>query len=182
VFPVGDLTKGQVRDTADRLGLRTASKPDSQDVCFITSTAGRSSFLSDRIPLHPAEVVDHDGQRLGRIDAVELITIGQRRGLGVAGRDDRRFAVAVDVPGRRVTVGTSDDLLTSELELDYLRWTHRPVGGRLLAQTSAHGQATAANLTATTLRWAEPRRRVAPGQTVVLYEADTVVGSALAAG
>jgi tRNA-uridine 2-sulfurtransferase len=180
-FPVGDLTKDQVREAADRLGLRTATKPDSQDVCFITSTAGRASFLAERIPLHPGEVVDREGTPVGRVDAVELVTIGQRRGLGVAGNDDRRFAVAVDVPRRRVTVGTAGDLLRDHVVLDDLRWAHTPVSGQLMAQCSAHGQAMPATLVGSVLRWTEPRRRVAPGQTVVLYAGDTVVASALAA-
>src|SRR5690606_4098351 len=77
MFPVGELTKDEVRAEADRLGLRTASKPDSQDVCFITSTGGRASFLADRVALHPGEVVDRDGEVVGRVEAVELVTIGQ---------------------------------------------------------------------------------------------------------
>jgi tRNA-uridine 2-sulfurtransferase len=182
LLPVGELTKDRVRTEADRLGLRTAAKPDSQDVCFITSTGGRRAFLADRVALHPAEVVDASGEVVGRVEAVELVTIGQRRGLGVAGNDDRRFAVAVDVPGRTVTVGTSDDLLTSEQPLRQLVWSHEPVEGRLLAQCSAHGEASPALLSGDTLRWESPRRRVAPGQTVVLYEADTVVASAFASG
>jgi tRNA-specific 2-thiouridylase len=181
-FPVGELTKDQVRAEAERLGLRTATKPDSQDVCFITSTGGRVAFLSERMDLHPGEVVDHTGEIVGRVDAVELVTIGQRRGLGVAGNDDRRFAVAVDVPRRRVTIGTADDLLADEVRLEQLAWTHRPVEGELLAQCSAHGEPAAATVEGDRLRWASPRRRVAPGQSVVLYDGDTVVGSALAAG
>ncbi len=182
MFPVGELTKDEVRAEADRLGLRTASKPDSQDVCFITSTGGRASFLADRVALHPGEVVDRDGEVVGRVEAVELVTIGQRRGLGVAGNDDRRFAVAVDVPRRRVTIGTADDLLAPEVRLDQLAWAHRPVAGEVLAQCSAHGEVAPAVLDGEVLRWREPRRKVAPGQSVVLYDGDTVVGSALAAG
>ena len=66
MFPVGGMTKTQVRAHAARLGLRTASKPDSQDVCFITSTGGRTTFLGSRIPFRPATVVDGDGDDGGR--------------------------------------------------------------------------------------------------------------------
>src|SRR3546814_2680042 len=75
------MTKDEVRAHAVRLGLRTASKPDSQDVCFITSVEGRRGFLRDRITYTPGRVVDTDGVEVGRVDAVELVTIGQRRGL-----------------------------------------------------------------------------------------------------
>ena len=82
VFPVGEMTKDEVRARARRLGLRTASKPDSQDVCFIGRAQGREGFLTGRIALHPAEVVDADGLPAGSVDAVELVTVGQRRGMG----------------------------------------------------------------------------------------------------
>ena len=180
-FPVGDQNKDQVRATAEALGLRTATKPDSQDVCFITaSRGGRAPFLADRIALHEAEVVDVEGRAVGRVDAVELVTIGQRRGLGVSGSGDRVFAVAVDVPRRRVTVGSADDLLTSEVPLRDLSWTAGAITGQVLAQCSAHGAAAPASVDGEVLRWHEPRRRIAPGQSVVLYEADEVVGSAIA--
>ena len=85
LLPVGELTKDEVRQRADALGLRTAAKPDSQDVCFITSAGGRREFLGDRMPLHPGRVVDTEGRDVGAVDAVELVTIGQRRGLGAVG-------------------------------------------------------------------------------------------------
>ncbi|HYF46743.1 MAG TPA: tRNA 2-thiouridine(34) synthase MnmA, partial [Acidimicrobiales bacterium] len=83
VFPVGDRTKPEVRAVADRLELRTATKPDSQDVCFITSTGGRSEFLGRRISFRPATVRDTSGAVVGRVDSVELVTVGQRKGLGL---------------------------------------------------------------------------------------------------
>ena len=84
LFPLGDLTKDVVREMAAERGLRTASKPDSQDVCFITSTGGRSEFLGERVTLTPGRVVDADGVEVGEVPAVELVTIGQRKGLGLS--------------------------------------------------------------------------------------------------
>ena len=111
MFPVGHFSsKADLRAVAAELGLRTAAKPDSQDVCFITSTGGRHDFLRRRLPFHPATVVDTAGARLGEVDAVELVTIGQRRGLGLPGGGPKRFVVDVDrVDGdgdRRVTSAT----------------------------------------------------------------------------
>ena len=84
LLPVGELSKHEVRERATAMGLRTASKPDSQDVCFITAAGGRRDFLGERIPLHAGRVVDSAGNEIGHVDAVELVTVGQRRGLGAA--------------------------------------------------------------------------------------------------
>ncbi|HEY3142306.1 MAG TPA: tRNA 2-thiouridine(34) synthase MnmA, partial [Acidimicrobiales bacterium] len=139
LLPVGDLTKDEVRREADRLGLRTAAKPDSQDVCFITSSSGRAGFLSRRLPLHPGRVVDEAGTVLGETEAVELVTVGQRRGLGLSGGDAARYAVDVDVPSRVVRVGSAAELLATEVELENMVWSAGVVSGPVEAQCSAHG-------------------------------------------
>ena len=101
LLPVGELTKADVRAIADDLGLRTATKPDSQDVCFITSSSGRSGFLRERLTFTPAAVVDRAGHRVGQVDAIELVTVGQRKGLGLQGGDEEaRYAVEVDAAAR----------------------------------------------------------------------------------
>lgn len=184
LLPVGALTKDQVRGHAERLGLRTASKPDSQDVCFITSTAGRSGFLGRRLDLHPAPVVDDAGRQLSSVDAVELVTVGQRRGLGLSGGDAARYAVDVDVPGRRVRVGSEAELWVDEIELSAVVWTADPVTGPVEAQCSAHGEPRAASVEPlagdrASVRFDSPQRRVAAGQSVVLYEGDEVLGGGI---
>ncbi len=191
LFPVGDLDKDGVRATARRLGLRTASKPDSQDVCFVTAARGRAEFLSRRLALSPGRVLDRDGVAVGHVEAIELVTVGQRRGLGMAGGAAPRYVVDVDTARATVTVGSRRDLARDAVGLRDLRWSHEPVGGPLLAQCSAHGEARPATLdlqvraergepTTGLLRWARPQRRVAPGQSVVLYDSEDVVGSAVA--
>ena len=122
-FPVGEMTKGEVREVAHRLGLRTADKPDSQDVCFIRSDEGRSGFLGDRVALHPGRLVDHvTGEELGEVEAVELVTVGQRRGMGHSGDGRRRFVTAVDVPARRVMVGPPEAAYAPEVSLHTVTW------------------------------------------------------------
>jgi tRNA-uridine 2-sulfurtransferase len=185
LLPVGDLTKDQVRAEADRLGLRTADKPDSQDVCFITSSAGRAGFLRQRLDLHPAAVVDETGHRVSEVDAVELVTLGQRRGLGLSGGGEARYAVEVDVPRRRVRVGSEVELLVDEVELRSMVWAEYPVVGTVAAQCSAHGEPRAArveplNGDRAVVRFECPQRRVAPGQSVVLYDGDEVTGGGIA--
>lgn len=187
MFPVGRLTKADVRAHAARLGLRTASKPDSQDVCFIASTVGRAGFLARRLDVHPGRVVDATGRELGRVDAVELVTVGQRRGIGLGGGDgEPRYVLDVDPRAATVTVGRRHDLLTREVALRSVTWAHEPVIGPLAAQCSAHGAARSASVDLVApgravVRWDEAQQRVSPGQSVVLYDGDEVVGSGIAA-
>lgn len=194
VLPIGHMTKDQVREHAARLGLRTATKPDSQDVCFITKSAGRERFLGDRMDFHAGRIVDLDGAEVGTVDAVELVTIGQRRGLNLAGGSDRRFVVDVDVPTATVTIGERRDLLASQVRIENVVWADQPVTGAVTAQYSAHGTPVTATVTPdgdehAVIVWDDPERRIAPGQSVVMYqrlidergnERDLVVGGGLA--
>ncbi len=189
LFPIGGLTKRDVRGVAAELGLRTADKPESQDVCFVTRSAGRGAFLAARGQLHPGVVVDETGRTVGDVAAVELVTVGQRRGLDLAGGHGRRFVTDVDVSAGTVTVGPPEALVRAGLELDSMVWADEPVAGLLRAQSSAHGSVADAEVTTlgderAELRWVEPRRRVAPGQSVVLYAdrdgVEVVVGGGLA--
>lgn len=188
LLPVGRLTKLEVRRRAAALGLRTASKPDSQDVCFITSQGGREEFLAERLSFTPATVVDTAGRALGTVTAVELVTVGQRKGLGLAGGGVPRYVVDVDVAGARVVVDVAEGLLIDEVTLTRLSWVddgHAPDFAQVfpvLAQCSAHGEPVAATfdpMTAT-VRFDKPSRRVAAGQSVVLYRNDEVVVGGMA--
>ncbi len=192
VFPVGELTKDEVRAEARRLGLRTAGKPDSQDVCFIGSAEGRAGFLSGRLALHGADVVDTDGRLAGSVDAVELVTLGQRRGMGHGNDGKRRYVTSVDVAARRVTVGTAEEVLRSSVLLrePTLTWVDRPLPARAraVAQVSAHGRPVPCTVVrqaaGTAVHFDSPQRAVAPGQTVALYDAsdpDAVIGAGIAA-
>ncbi len=180
-FPVGHLTKDEVRSIATGLGLRTAAKPDSQDVCFITSAEGRNGFLRQRLALTPGRVVDPDGEPVGSVASVELVTVGQRKGLGLAGGTPARYAISVDVDSATVVAGSVAQLARDHVELRDLVWADGPVDGPVTAQVSAHGRPAAASITGPVLRWDEPRRRVAPGQSVVLYDGHLVVGGGIAA-
>jgi tRNA-uridine 2-sulfurtransferase len=180
-FPVGHLTKDEVRVIAARLGLRTATKPDSQDVCFISRSAGRESFLRRRIPLTPATVVDTSGAVRGRVDAIELVTLGQRRGLDLGGGSDRLFVVGVDPVAHTVVVGSEHELTEPLTPIESVQWVHRSVSGVVDVQVSAHGTVAPGQVTNEPLgiRWAVPHRRVAPGQSVVFYDGDRVLGGAI---
>ncbi len=209
LFPVGEMHKAEVRARAAALRLRTADKADSQDVCFITSGAGRAGgsggraggsggraggsggraggsggragFLAERMTLHPGRLVDAGGQLIGAVPAVELVTVGQRHGIGAGPAGSRRYVLSVDVAEATVVVGSEAELLSDRVALGSLSWIAQPLvpGATVLAQTSAHGPARRAVFVGSSLRWAEPQRRVAPGQTVAIYEGDWVLGSAV---
>jgi tRNA-specific 2-thiouridylase len=185
LFPVGELTKAEVRARARHLGLRTAGKPDSQDVCFVTTSGGREAFLSGRIPLRPGDVVDAGGRRVGHVDAVELVTVGQRKGLGTAGgAADRQYAVRVDHRTATVHLGSLDDLLVERVDMGDVRWVGAPVadGSPVDVQCSAHGVPVPGRYAGDgTVAFDRLQRRVAPGQSVVLYRGDEVVGGGIAA-
>jgi tRNA-specific 2-thiouridylase len=187
LFPVGDIDKAEVRRLAAERGLRTAGKPDSQDVCFITSTGGREAFLGDRIPFRPGRVVDTGGTQVGEVQSIEMVTIGQRRGLGLPGGGPKRYVLDVDVGGGTVVVGDESGLDAPTMHVDAPTWVDLPAGGDVLVQCSAHGEVRPARLHPgdgdVLVEWAEPQRRVAPGQSAVFYDLDDVrvLGGGIAA-
>jgi len=180
LFPVGDMTKADVRAHASRLGLRTATKPDSQDVCFITSTGGRTAFLGKRIPFRAATVIDRAGALVGTVPAVEMVTLGQRRGIGLPGGGPKKFVVDIDVEAAVVRVGDEADLLTIGHAVQDMTWVNGPAAieafETVLVQCSAHGTPQPATISVADggrtvdVRWLEPQRRIAPGQSIVLYD------------
>ncbi|MBO0693898.1 MAG: tRNA 2-thiouridine(34) synthase MnmA [Acidimicrobiaceae bacterium] len=192
LLPVGTMPKAEVRSRAAALGLRTAAKPDSQDVCFISRSGGRAAFLGDRIPFRPGKVVDAAGTVVGSVPAVELVTVGQRRGLGNltsepaadrTGSPERIYAVDVDIEGAVVTVGGLEALMVDEVAVTGWTWTGHPVpeGTAIEVQTSAHGCPVQGTWGETAVRLDTPVRRVAPGQSVVAYLGDRVLGGGVAA-
>jgi tRNA-uridine 2-sulfurtransferase len=183
LLPVGEMTKTRVRELAVELGLRTAKKPDSQDVCFVMATSGgRTTFLGERISLKPGRLVDaKSGASLGTIDAVEMVTVGQRKGMG-GGTENRRYAVDVDTAAGVVTVGDAEDLLRNGVDITDVSFTDDPIanGAAVTLQVSAHGSPFDAIFMGDHIEFLAPQRRVAPGQSVVFYDGDKVMGGAIA--
>ncbi len=192
LLPIGAMNKSAVRAHAERLGLRTWDKPDSQDVCFIEASRGREVFLRQRMALTPAVIVDRvSGDVIGSTESAELMTVGQRRGVLPAKDGERRFVSKVDLRGGRVEVGRLEDILIDEIALDAtsMSFSHEALvdGAAVLAQWSAHGIARGATLRRDEtwrLVLDEPARPVAAGQSVVFYRVDepTIVeGAAIVA-
>ncbi|MEZ5339906.1 MAG: tRNA 2-thiouridine(34) synthase MnmA [Acidimicrobiales bacterium] len=110
LLPVGSMTKDRVREIANDIELRVANKPDSQDICFISRAGGKEAFLGDRIKLKPATIIDGSGAQVGSAPAVQLVTIGQRKGIGLAGNDSRQYVTDINHRDGIITVGPQEDL------------------------------------------------------------------------
>jgi tRNA-specific 2-thiouridylase len=178
LLPVGELDKASVRGHARRLGLRTAEKPESMDVCFVVR-GGREEFLARRAVLAPGVIEDVNGRVMGAHAGVGRFTVGQRRGLGVAA-GDRRYVVDVNAATATVTIGTRDDLLREYVDLDALLLHDAVRGDEIDVQVRAHGDPFAGRLDGDRVSFELPQLRVAPGQVVGLYQGDVVVGGGIA--
>ncbi|MGH8945329.1 MAG: tRNA 2-thiouridine(34) synthase MnmA [Acidimicrobiia bacterium] len=180
-FPVGELTKSQVRAVAAEMGLRTAAKPESMEICFVGRQDYRS-FLQETAPeaFFPGPLVDEDGAPLGTHDGIAGFTVGQRRGLGVA-LGEPTYVIDIEPATATVVVGRRERLGVSRVELDALSWVNGAAEGEVAAQYRAHGDAVPATVDGKTLFFHHPQEGVAPGQTVAFYRGDRVLGGALIA-
>ena len=183
-FPLGELTKPEVRRTAAEAGLSVAGKPDSQDLCFLAGT-NRASFLARHggIGERSGELVDRDGALLGSHRGHQGFTIGQRRGLHLGGGEPL-YVLEKDAERNRVVVGRRADLLTERVAVRGAR-LHRP-GARVdRIKLRYQSQALPARLAGTppagrhaalTVHLGEPVDGAAPGQLACLMDGDLVVG------
>jgi tRNA-specific 2-thiouridylase len=188
-FPIGHLAKEAVREHARRLDLVTADKPESQEICFIPDDDYRG-FLRRRDPatFRPGKIVDTEGQVRGDHPGIANFTIGQRRGLGLVG-DRARFVVDLDPESNTVTVGSAADLDCERLvatDVNFIageppsgpvkveaRIRHRHVPAAATVEVREDGAAVVV--------FDEPQRAVTPGQSVVWYQGDLVLGGGVIA-
>jgi len=184
LFPVGGQAKSETRAHATRLGLPVAGKPDSQEVCFVPG-ADHGAFLARHAPdlVRQGEVVDPNGRTMAHHDGTFRFTIGQRRGLGVS-TGERAYVVDVDRAANRVVVGPGDLLARRGLVADRVSWVAgeppaigpfeadvriRYKGNDVPAVIESVGQEVR-------VEFRTPERAVAPGQTVVFYRGDEILG------
>jgi tRNA-specific 2-thiouridylase len=181
-FPIGELTKREVRQLAAGMGMRTAHKPESMDICFVGQRDYRG-FLRDVAPevFELGSVVDEEGHELGAHEGIVGFTVGQRRGLGVA-VGEPRFVLRIEAGTSTVVVGSRDSLAVKSVGLREVTWTSG-VGadGPVMAQYRAHGETVPAWLEGHTLTFDEPQEAISPGQTVAFYEGEAVRGGGLIA-
>ncbi|MDE3162106.1 MAG: tRNA 2-thiouridine(34) synthase MnmA [Acidobacteriota bacterium] len=190
LFPLGRLTKPEVREEARRHGLALAEKPDSQEICFIPGGDYKqflTAYLEEQgetMPETAGELVMSTGEVLGRHEGVSNFTVGQRKGLGVASPTPL-YVLQIDSASHRVTVGADAELATKTLRADRLNWIslaglERPM--RVKVKIRHRHEPSWATLEpdsrpdAATATFDEPQRAVTPGQSAVFYDGDEVVG------
>ena len=189
VFPLGRLTKPEVREVARRHGLALAEKPDSQEICFIPG-GDYKQFLTayleeqgERAPDTAGELVASNGEALGRHEGIFNFTVGQRKGLGVASPSPL-YVLQIDPSSHRVTVGADAELATCTLRASRLNWISIPaLTGPMRVRIKIrhrHEPAWAtlepAGEDQILASFDEPQRAVTPGQSAVFYHGDEVVG------
>ncbi len=183
-FPLGTLRKADVRRIASARGLKNADRPESQDICFIPDgdySAFIERFTGQSFP--EGDFIDRDGHVLGRHRGIIHYTVGQRKGLGVAfGKP--MYVLRVNAEDNTVTLGTNEELFTDTLlarDINLIARDHLDAPTRVTAKVRYRHPAqpaTAEQLDGDTLRvvFDEPQRAITPGQSVVLYDGDIVVG------
>ena len=176
LFPVGDMHKTETRAIAAQLGLRTAAKPDSQEICFVRD-GDTAAYVQANIQTTPGPLVDQTGKQLGEHAGIARYTVGQRRGLGIA-LGKPVFVTSVDAATNTVTVGDRRDLEVGGLRVDEASFTDRPVapGTGVLVQHRAHGEISPATVTAAApgtveVAFRDPVLAIAPGQSAAFYAA-----------
>ena len=183
LLPVGSYRKPQIRELAAKIGLRVAEKKDSQEICFVTSGKHDEFVRQRRRNVEMAgQIVTTDGRVVGTHPGIERFTIGQRKGLGVA-MGEPYFVVRIEPATRQVVIGKQEDLARSELTAANCNWLADPPAGEFACEAkirynSPPAAATAEVLPGDRLRvnFVQPRYGVAPGQAVVLYDGDRVLG------
>jgi tRNA-uridine 2-sulfurtransferase len=176
LFPLGEMRKPQVRALAAQEGLIGASQPESQEICFIPDDDHRR-FLTGRLGPRPGPVVDAAGREVGTHGGTYNFTIGQRKGLRIAGQAPS-YVVALDAELRHVVIGELAALAVRRLRVIDVVW-HRPLGDMpSVVQFRSSGGRVAGRMTdSSTIVFDEPAMGVAPGQTAVVYEGENVVAA-----
>ncbi|MBA2466351.1 MAG: tRNA 2-thiouridine(34) synthase MnmA [Sphingomonas sp.] len=175
-FPLGGLTKPEVRRLAEEAGLAVAAKPDSQDICFVPdgNYAGLVKHLRPETAA-PGDIVDLGGRVLGRHSGIVHFTIGQRRGIDVGGQAEPLYVVRIEPEARRIVVGPRRALAVETLRVEDWNWLgedQREVSVKVRSLAPAVGAVRDGDW----LRFARPELGVAPGQAAVLYDGSRLLG------
>ena len=180
LFPLGDCRKAQVRRMAAERGLPVADKPKSQDLCFVPDRR-YPDFVREYVSPSPGNIVDIEGNVLGRHKGIAFYTIGQRTGLGIAaGR--RLYVIAINAMANSVVVGSEDQLFASRLVAGSARFVSRrpespiAVKAKIRYKSPEIGATLHPRERGMEVLFDKPQRAISPGQAVVLYQGDQVLG------
>jgi tRNA-specific 2-thiouridylase len=184
LFPIGNLTKDIVRQIAREMGLPVADRPESQEICFIPDD-NHTAFLKNQapIPVEPGPIIDREGKVLGQHRGIMFYTIGQRKGLGIAAAKPL-YVTAIEPERNTIVVGNKEQTYADELVADNLNWIaavrpEQPINVKARVRyrhPEAEAIASPMNETSVYVKFAEPQMAITPGQAVVFYDGDTVIG------
>jgi len=184
LMPIGNLHKIEVRRIAAKLNLPTAAKNDSQDICFIPDNDYRA-FIAKSVPPKPGEIVDITGKILGKHEGLAQYTVGQRQGLGLAS-SERLYVTKLDALSNRLIVGNEEQLWSDTLFASNLNWVSGeppPDPTNITAKVRYRSPEVSAALHLNNgmarVQFSQPQRAVAPGQAIVFYQDDIVLGGGI---
>lgn len=184
LFPLGGMQKTAVRELAAELGIPTASKPDSQEICFVPNgdyAAFIAAYQKEQgiaPPENTGEFVTPDGQVVGEHEGVHRFTVGQRRGLGIAAGEPL-YVISTEPATQRVTIGRNEELLRSTMRVADINWISiaepsEPI--RAEVKIRNRHNAAPATISGGEVIFDEPQRAVTPGQAAVFYRGELVLG------
>ena len=182
VFPLGGMTKPEVREHAREFGLPVANKAESQEICFVPR-GETARYLANRLPVHAGAVVDSSGRELGTHRGSALYTVGQRSGFGDLAEAGPWYVLRVDAPANRLVVGRKEELGVREVVLRDVSFIGGPAPEpvRCEARLRYHAPAIPGEYQAGRLSLDEPFLGAAPGQAAVLYSGSRVLGGGIIA-
>jgi tRNA-specific 2-thiouridylase len=186
LFPLGEQTKEETRKIARELGLKTADKPESQDLCLIESHGSMREFLDKYITPTEGDIVDLSGKVLGKHAGIHHYTIGQRKGIGIAAPDPL-YVVKLDPVTNRVIVGDRESAVSDDCTVARMNWVSIPEPSapiRAEVQVRYRSPAVPVNVIPldnhrARLVFDEPQFSITPGQAAVLYDGETVLGGGI---
>jgi tRNA-specific 2-thiouridylase len=184
LFPLGDLQKAEVRKLATNLGLPASNRRSSQDICFITNNDYRA-FIAKYVSLKSGDIVDTKGKVLGRHSGLAQYTVGQRQGLGLSSKE-RLYILKLDATNNRLVVGTRDQLSSNALVASQLSWVSGKApqeAANITAKLRYRAREVSVTLHlndgAARVDFQQPRPAIAPGQSIVFYQDDVVLGGGI---
>ncbi|MFC1971916.1 tRNA 2-thiouridine(34) synthase MnmA [Chloroflexota bacterium] len=184
LLPIGDYHKEAVREMAAKLDLPTAGRPASQDICFIPDNDYRS-FIGDYVQPEPGDIVDTEGNVLGKHQGLARYTVGQRQGLGLSSTT-RLYVLKLDTINNELVAGTGDQLFTSRLLAANLNWVsgYPPadtagITARVRNKASEVPVTLQVNDNDARVDFHQPQRAISPGQSVVFYQGEAVLGGGI---
>ena len=186
ILPLGEFSKAETRNLAEKLNLPVAHKPDSQEICFVPNDDYKN-FIAARKPdaqaLQAGEIISSDGKVLGKHNGVANYTIGQRKGLGIAAPQPL-YVTRLDIANKKVVVDTNDKLFSTTLTAGEVHWIYKPCLPKILSSKIRYGSKFSTCTVAEEkdflrVTFAEPQRAITAGQSIVFYEGEEVLGGAI---